>query len=315
MQRTFCGEMNRLPTIQQGHAAGSTNVDNETLASLALNLQTISATLVQTQKETAEIKAESAKAQKAASEAIANNVALQAQLDCQSEKRAGGYKFRHLGNELVYFSHVDIMSKITRGLAALRVGNIESAEALFISSNKELMQQNKYVKMADSAPAGWSLILEILGNDMVNTPEEERQFKRAEQACDTRYKRKLDAEHRARGSDKKPQHSAASSSSGTIISSSATSPQYVQFPLSALTGGSTSIAGQVVQGTATNTPATGSNNSQNTGATTGYNYKRREIGPCFNCQGPHLARNCPEYAKKSEEVQARIEADFAEKKA
>jgi hypothetical protein len=236
-------------------------------------------------------------------------------LDCQREKRAGGYKFRHLGNELVYFSHVDIMSKITRGLAALRVGNIDSAEELFVNSKKELIQQNKYVKMADSAPTGWSLILEILGNDMVNTPEEERQYKRAEQACDTRYKRKLEAEQRSRVSDKKPQQSAASASNGAVICSTASSPQYVQFPLSALTGGSTSIAGQVVQGAATSTSAATSSSTQNTGSATGSNFKRREIGPCFNCQGPHLVRNCPEYAKKSEEVQTRIEADYTEKKA
>ena len=303
--------MFRLPEAT-GNATGSTAVENETLASLALHLQSISESLVKTQKDAAAVKEESGKAQKAAAEAKANNVALQAQLDCQREKRAGGYKFRHLGNELVYFSHVDIMSKITRGLAALRVGNIDSAEELFVTSNKDLIQQNKYVKMADSAPAGWSLILEILGNDSVNTPEEEKQYKRAEQACDLRYKRKLEAEQRARGGDKK---SSNSSNSGATICSTASSPQYVQFPLSALTGGAAAISGQVVQGSVTSTAAATNAGTQSNNSNTGSNYKRREIGPCFNCQGPHLVRNCPEHNKKSDEVQTRIEADYAEKKA
>jgi hypothetical protein len=91
--------MFRLPGADGG-GGDKTQVDNETLTSLAENLKVLSQALVKTQQEAAETKAASEKASKAAVEAQANNIALQAQLNSQTAKRAGGYKFRHLGNEL-----------------------------------------------------------------------------------------------------------------------------------------------------------------------------------------------------------------------
>jgi hypothetical protein len=228
--------MFRVPA-NVGEDASKTNVDNNILTSLAENLRVISETLVKTQSEAAEVRAESEKAQRIAAEAQANNQALQAQIDCQNEKRAGGYKFRHLGNEIIYFAHIDSMSKISRGLSAMKLGQINSAEALFTDSYDSLMQSNKYVKIADNSPAGWNLVQEILGTEMASTQEEERKFKKAEQACDAKYKRKLEADQRARGPAKKAPESAVSVVSTPRISSAANGTQYVQFPLQALTSG------------------------------------------------------------------------------
>jgi hypothetical protein len=290
--------------------AGNTAVNNQTLASLADNLRIISETLIQTQKEAAETKAESGKAQKAAAEAQATNIALQAQLNCQTEKRAGGYKFRHLGNEIVYFAHVDTMSKISQGLAAMRIGNIDSADTLFSDSYGELVQQNKHVKIADNSPAGWNLVLELLGNDVASNADEERKLKRAELACETRYKRKLETDQKSRAQVKKVNDNAVSVNT-PLLSSNANGVQYVQFPVQSLAGGAQPFAGQVVQTVPGNAKSDNTSAGNTASYANGAGGRRREIGPCFKCQGPHLVRNCPEVAKNTEEVQGKIEEAYA----
>jgi hypothetical protein len=286
-------------------------VENQTLASLAENLRYISESLVQTQKEAAEVRAESEKAQKVAAEAQANNVALQAQLNCQSEKRAGGYKFRHLGNEIVYFSHIDIMSKISRGLSAMRLGNVDSADTLFSEGYDDLAQQNKFVKISDGSPAGWNLVQELIGNESV-TADEERKLKRAEQACDARYKRKIEADQKARGQNKKSNKASVSLVNAPMLGGNNGGPQYVQFPVQALAGGAQTFQGHVVQTVPNVSAAATEANTSHSGNAPGTGYKRREIGPCFNCQGAHLVRNCPELNQRTNDVQNKIEQSYAD---
>jgi hypothetical protein len=295
--------MFRLPTVNDD--AGNTVVNNQTLAFLADNLRVISETLMKMQKDAAEVKFESEKAQKAAAEAQANNVALQAQLNCQTEKRASGYKFRHLGNELVYFAHIDTMSNISQGLSAMRLGNIDSADNLFTDSHSELIQQNKHVKIA-----GWNLVQELLGNDMASTADEERKLKRAELACEMRYKRKIEADQKSHAQVKKANDNSVSVVNTPMLSSSANGTQYVQFPVQALAGGAQAFAGQVVKIMPGNTNSDSTAAGNNSGNANGTGYRRREIGPCFKCQGPHLVRNCPELTQRTEDVQGKIEEAY-----
>lgn len=294
--------MHRLPATT-GNGDGTTAIQNSTLSCLADQLQVITDTLVTTQRESAEAKAESAKAQVAASEARAENVSLQAQLDCQKEKRAGGYRFKHLGNELTYFGHIDVVSKLNRGLSSLSLKQCDKTELLIRESVADLLQQNKYVKIADGSHLGWALVQELLGNEFAETADEDRKLKRAEQSVEARFKRKSDADQRFRGPAKKVGEQAVEASS----------PTYVQIPPQAYSqinwapgAPIQTLPGQIIQ---TQPPVVtdiqGKGNQTQTGGPKG-----RTIGPCFHCQGPHLVRNCPQLQHKSAEVQEKIEDNF-----
>ena len=141
---------------------------------------------------------------------------------------------------------------------------------------------------------------------MSGTPEEERKFKKAEQACEAKYKRKLEADQRARGPYKKVQESAASNVNTPILGNAANGPQYVQFPIQALANGAQNLTGQVVQTMPANSNQVAGAANATAGGAKNAVYKRREIGPCFNCDGPHLVRNCPELNRQTTEVQNKI---------
>jgi hypothetical protein len=127
-------------------------VGQKTLNDLLVNLKALSDTL-------AEAKSESAAAQAISKEVRAQNNALQIQLDSQKEKRHGGYKFRHIGNELNASSNIDIIAFATQALTALETGCPAELEKRIRDIIAHSLKQNRLIKQADNSPAGWGLIV------------------------------------------------------------------------------------------------------------------------------------------------------------
>ena len=236
------------------------------LLDLAAQLQTVSQALVSAQKDSAEAKAISR-------EAKAENASLRVQLDSQSEKRLGGFKFRHIGNELNYTSNLDAITVVCRATVAFQSGKTDELEKLHKDLIALLKNQNKLIKWADGSPAGWGLIVEYLGTGASDDVEDDRRYKKAEQSCELKFKRKQEADTKRNN----PRKSARFSEEGSWDGED----------------------GDRSQNTKTTTHSHG----------TRYNSEQKQLmGPCFFCRGPHVRKYCPELAKETAEVQAKIEA-------
>ena len=153
------------------------------LLDLAAQLQTVSNALITAQADSAEAKTVS-------HEVKAENAALRVQLESQNEKRLGGFKFRHIGNELNYTSNLDGIALVCRATVAFQSGKTEELEKLHKELITLLKHQNKLIKWADASPAGWGLIVEFIGTGASEDQEEDRRYKKAEQATELKYKRK-----------------------------------------------------------------------------------------------------------------------------
>ena len=182
----------------------SVPVGQKTLNDLLVNLKCLADTLAEAKSESAAAKSESATAQAISKEVRAQNNALQIQLDSQKEKRHGGYKFRHIGNELNASSNIDIIAFATQALTALEIGCPAELEKRVRDIIAHCLKQNRLIKHADNSPAGWGLIVEFISCASAEDNEEERQMKRAEQSVDTKYKRKLEADAKGRSNKKGP---------------------------------------------------------------------------------------------------------------
>ena len=289
----------------------SVEIENSTLTDLTTHLKLIAESLIETQKEAAAAKS-------TAEEVKATNTALQMQLNSQKQKKAGGYQWKYPGNETQFLLNIEIIATLTQALTALELGNPVEVNNKVHDGIAQLLKRNKCVKMADNSPAGWGLVQEYLGNDIASDEEDEKKIKRAEVAVEKKNKRKLETEAkrgqrgggrgagRGRYINQQPGYAGYSHHHHT--------PQY-QVMANAPMAASTWAHGlsphqynpQVVQ----TIPYYSSPANQNTAAHGGAtNYPTRVLGPCFYCQGPHLKSQCPELAKKTAGIQARIEGQY-----
>ena len=177
-------------------------VGQTTLNELLKNIKSLTDTLAEAKSESAAAKTESASAQAISKEVRAQNNALQIQLDSQKEKRHGGYKFRHIGNELNASSNIDIIAFATQALTALETGCPAELEKRIRNIIAHCLKQNRLIKHADNSPAGWGLIIEFISCVSAEDNEEEKQMKKAELAVDTKFKRKLEADAKGRNNKK-----------------------------------------------------------------------------------------------------------------
>ena len=247
---------------QQNADPAAKLVSQQTLESLAGHLKSISEALLSSKEENSQVRTEIA-------EVKSKNSALQLQLDSQRERHSGAYRFKHIGNELNFYSNIDIVTFATKALTSLELGFPDQVDARLRELIKQALKQNKCIKMADNSPAGWGLVSEYLGNSLAEDAEDERKMKRAEVACEQKYKRKLEADlskSKGRGAGR---------------------------------GRSEAFEPIVGSGTA----GSGEHAAHTAGPSTG-----GKQGPCFHCAGPHMKINCPLLKEKSSEIQAKIEA-------
>ena len=255
------------------------HVGQKTLNELLDSLKSISEALVEAKSESAAAKTESETAKSISKEVRAQNNALQIQLDSQKERRHGGYKFKHIGNELNSESNIDVIAFATQALTALETGCPAELEKRVRQIITHCMKQNRLIKRADNSPAGWGLIVEFISCVSSEDNEEEKQMKKAELSVETKFKRKLEAEAKGRFNKK---------------------------------GKSSDEPG------CSNWDGNGSEETTNKRAGAGTSTKSHAVdpksltGPCYFCKGPHIRKYCPGLAKQTAEVQARIEAIIAE---
>ena len=251
-------------------------VGQRTLNELLSNLKSISEALSDAKAESAAAKTESEAAKSISKEVRAQNNALQIQLDSQKEKRHGGYKFRHIGNELNAASNIDVIALATQALTALETGCPAELEKRVREIIAHCLKQNRLIKHADNSPAGWGLILEFISCASAEDNEEERQMKKAELSVETKFKRKLELEAKGRN-NKKPRASDEQGCSHWESNGADESP------------------------------------NKRSGAANATKVDPKSLtGPCYFCKGPHIRKYCPGLAKQTAEVQARIEAIIAE---
>jgi hypothetical protein len=141
----------------------------KTLLELAEKLKTVSAEITAARQEAAEAKT-------ASSEVKAENSALKLQLDCQKDKKLGGFRFKHIGNELNFTANLDVIAIITAALSALETGRVHEVEAKLREAIKNRGKQNKHIKLADTSPAGWGFVVEYMGSDLAEDAEDERKI-------------------------------------------------------------------------------------------------------------------------------------------
>ena len=283
-------------------------IEHSTLTDLTKHLKMLTESLVETQKEAAAAKL-------TAEEVKATNTALQLQLNSQKQKRAGGYHWKHPGNETQFLLNIEIIATLTQGLTALELGNPVEVDKKIHDGIEQLLKRNKCIKMADNSPAGWGLVQEYLGNDIASDEEDEKKIKRAEAAVEKKYKSKLESDAKrglrsgGRGTGRgkyinhNPNFSHQQQTSQYQVLTGAPMPNQPWAQ-----GLSThQYAPHVVQTVPYYTNPATQNTATLGGAT---NYPARTLGPCFYCQGPHLKSQCPELAKKTAGIQARIEGQY-----
>jgi hypothetical protein len=289
-------------------AAEVVPIENSTLTELTEHLKMITDSLLVTQQESAAAKA-------TAEEVKAKNTALQLQLNSQKEKKAGGYQWKHPGNETQFLLNIEIIATLTEGLTALELGNPVEVDKKLHDGIEQLIKRNKCIKMADNSPAGWGLVQEYLGNDIASDEEDDKKIKRAEAAVEKKYKRKLEAEAK-RGLKVSNRGSGRGRYNGQYQSYAHQNqmPQYqvmTTTPMTASAWGngisSQQYSPHVVQTMPYYQNAANHNAEAHRAATS---YQPRVLGPCFYCQGPHLKSQCPELAKKTAAIQSRIEGQY-----
>jgi hypothetical protein len=224
--------------------------------------QAVSQALVSAQRDSADAKASS-------KEAKAENAALKVQLESQTDRKLGGFRFKHVGNELNFGSNLNAIAILARAGVALQVGRIEEIEKLHQDLFKHLRCQNKLIKLADGAAAGWGLIVELQGTEVAEDQEFDRRVAKAELTLETKYKRKIESDVRSRNGNKK---------------------------------GARAQEEDMDDGE--RMPHKGGPNHSKQGNVD----HKTLLGPCFFCRGPHVRKFCPELAKETAEVQAKIEA-------
>jgi hypothetical protein len=233
----------------------------KTLLDLAAQLQAVSQALVSAQQDSAEAKASS-------KEAKAENAALKVQLESQTDRKLGGFRFKHVGNELNFGSNLDAIAILARAGVALQVGRVEEIEQLHKDLLKHLRCQNKLIKLADGAVAGWGLIVELQGTEVAEDQEFDRRVAKAESTLETKYKRKFDSDSRSKFGNKKGARAQDDDMDDGEKGTHKGGPSHKQ--------------GNVDHKTL--------------------------LGPCFFCRGPHIRKLCPELAKETAELQAKNEA-------
>jgi hypothetical protein len=269
-----------MPVNQDGEDA--VPIGQQTLLDLVGNLKALTTALVEAKAESAAAKAESSVAIAASTEAKAQNTALQIQIQSQKDKRLGGYKFRHVGNEINFSSNIDCIALATQALTSYQTGRFDQLEKWIKDIIAQLMRQNKHIKWADSSPGWWGLIVEFLGIEVAEDDAEERKYNKAEKSLEAKYKRKLEADARAHGNKKGPRNT-SDESAGYSNDHTYTSENRQH-----------------------SSPAAKSKSSID---------PRTLIGPCYRCKGPHIRKYCPKLAEETADIQAKIEEVIAEAQA
>jgi hypothetical protein len=216
----------------------------------------------------------------------ASQFLLQQQLDL---KPATTSSLINPGNEAQYVWNCSILNILTVVLTALELNDSVEAKLKLRDGIAAIMLRNKHIKMADESPAGWGLIREYTKHAHAEDDADDAKIRRCEAAALAKQKKPSEAAQKPKAAGRgRGRGAPASSAAATTLDPftwallQQSAQQYTIPTLPALGQFAPAIA-----------------------------QAPKKLGPCFLCQGPHLAKDCPFARAQNAAVQAHLASTIA----
>jgi hypothetical protein len=217
----------------------------------------------------------------ATAESKASNAVLQQQMELIP---ATTQSLKGPGNDAQYVWNCSILNVITQALTALELNDQDEARVKLREAIAGIMTRNKHIKIADESPAGWGTIKEYTKHSQADDDADDAKIRRCEATALSKLKKpsetsqKPKAAGRGRGRGAPAAATSLDPFTWALLQNSA--QQYTLPSLPAL-----SAYGQFAPAVA---------------------QAPKKLGPCFLCQGPHLAKDCPFARAQNAAVQAHL---------
>jgi hypothetical protein len=213
---------------------------------------------------------------------------LQQQLDL---KPATTSSLINPGNEAQYVWNCSILNILTVVLTALELNDSVEAKIKVRDGIAAIMLRNKHIKMADESPAGWGLIREYTKHAHAADDADDAKIRRCEATALAKQKKPSEATQKPKAAGR------GRGRGGGAPASSAATTTLDPFTWALLQQSAQQYTIPTLPTLGQFAPAVA--------------HAPKKLGPCFLCQGPHLAKDCPFAKAQNAAVQAHLASAIA----
>jgi hypothetical protein len=214
--------------------------------------------------------------------------AQNAELQHRLVSHDSSFSWDKLGNGDQYQFNCSVLNTLTQAATALEETQPDEAKAFVRAGIVKVTRRNKLVKLADVSSAGWGFVEEYERNSLADNAEDDREIRRAEAAAVAKKKRKYEVNQQRGGYGGRGK--SFKGRGGYSAAFSAPESDNAENPFTWFL----QQAALAVQANAASTTPAAAAAPVAAPAPVPF-AKKKELGPCYYCSGPHLQSQCAAY--------------------